>query len=125
MRKLLILAVLFLAVASPAFRVDNNEPPKVVLGAVDPEVAGDILIPFTLTDREGDTLTILCEYSTDDGATWTAATVKNPTIGLTPDLYAGEAIWDSVADLDGKDAPDTNFRVTPFDNDVGEVGITG
>jgi len=125
MRKLLVLASLLMAVATFAFRVDNNEPPTATLGAVDPEVAGDISIPYTLSDREGDILTILCEYSTDGGETWAAATVKNPTADLGPDRYSGEVVWDSVADLDGHDEADVQFRVTPSDNDVGEAGATG
>jgi len=125
MRKLTVILSLLLAVAAFAFRVDNNEPPSATLGAVDSEVSGDISISYTLTDREGDILTILCEYSVDGGETWAPATVKNPTADLGPDRYAGEVVWDSVADLDGHDEADVRFRVTPSDNDTGEAGLSG
>ena len=106
------------------FHVDNNDPPKVVsLGPVDDVVTADVIIPYTLYDREGDALDILCEYSTDGGATWHPATVKNPTENLTGDKYSGNIIWDSLTDLFGVDKPDCAFRVTPFDNDEGEAAI--
>jgi len=104
------------------FQVDNSDPPAASLGAVDAEVANDIVIPYNLTDREGDPLDILCEYSLDGGETWNTATVKNATSSLTGSGYSGEVVWDSVADLYGKDADDVVFRVTPSDNDVGSAG---
>jgi hypothetical protein len=107
--------------ATANFQVDNSDPPVAELGAVEAEVSGDIVIPYTLSDREGDPLSITCEYSLDGGTTWQPATVRNPTEDLgTPD-YTGDIIWDSVTDLDGVDAADVVFRVTPADNDTGQA----
>ncbi len=103
------------------FQVDNSDPPSVALGAVEAEVAGDITIPYTLSDREGDPLDIKCEYSIDGGNTWRPATVKNATEKLTGAAYSGNVVWDSFTDLFGVDAEDVVFRVTPSDNDVGEA----
>lgn len=117
------LLLLLLVLPILAFRVDNNEPPVCQLGSVEEEVFGDIYIPYILTDRESDTLTILCEYSLD-GVEWKTATVKNQIEGLTPTEYNGEIIWDSIADTDGLDSPNVTFRVTPSDNDIGEASLT-
>ncbi len=107
--------------ATANFQVDNSDPPMASLGAVDTEVFGDIIIPYILRDREGDPLSILCEYSLDGGDTWQIATVKNATENLSGAGYSGDVIWDSVTDLFGVDAEDVVFRVTPSDNDVGEA----
>ncbi|MCK4593433.1 hypothetical protein KAU45_02945, partial [bacterium] len=107
--------------ATASFQVDNSDPPVASLGAVEAEVFGDIVIPYDLSDREGDPLSILCEYSIDGGATWQIATVKNATENLSGAGYSGDVIWDSVTDLFGVDAEDVVFRVTPSDNDVGEA----
>ena len=122
--KLIVLVLLFSVMLAAGFRVDNNEPPTCQLGAVEEEVFGDIYIPYTLMDRESDTLSILCEYSLDGGETWINATVKNQVEGLTVTEYAGDVIWDSIADIDGLDAPDVVFHVIPSDNDSGEAGST-
>jgi hypothetical protein len=107
--------------ATANFQVDNSDPPVASLGAVEAEVFGDIIIPYNLSDREGDPLDILCEFSIDGGDTWRVATVKNATESLTGAGYSGDVVWDSVSDLFGVDAEDVVFRVTPSDNDVGEA----
>ncbi|MGD8719022.1 MAG: FG-GAP-like repeat-containing protein [Candidatus Zixiibacteriota bacterium] len=102
------------------FTVDNNNPPSVEIAPITTEQAGPVAIRYTLRDDEGDSLSILGEYSNDGGRTWTPATVSGTTEGITGGGYSGVINWDSAADVPGIDQEDILFRITPSDLDVGE-----
>lgn len=106
------------------FTVDNNNPPAVTILPISGEQAGVVRVPYKLTDDENDALSILCEYSTDGGQTWTPATVSGATEGITAGGYAGAIEWNCAADVPGLDQDNVLFRITPADLDVGAPAVS-
>jgi PKD repeat protein len=92
--------------------------------------SGEVTITYTLTDPQGDTCSIVVEYSLDSGSTWASCT-KGPTgddvVGLsssstgTVHTYS----WDTVADGVGASATEAvDIKITPSDTEQGTPGTT-
>ena len=107
------------------FHLDNNNPPAVKVAEVVGEQTGEFPIGFTISDDEGDEVSLLCEYSKDKGQSWINATVSGRLSGIKPADYSSELMWDSIIDLLGVDSAEILFRITPSDADVGEPGVSG
>jgi len=82
------------------------------------EQTGDVLIPFTIVDDEGDPVTLTAEYL-DTGGLWQTATVPEIITGLGPGSYVGTLTWNSRTDLDGQDMANAGFKLTPTDANPG------
>ncbi len=82
------------------------------------EQNGDILLPFTITDPEGEAVSLLVEYQ-DTGGTWYAATVTGDTSALTSAEYTGTLTWHSGTDRDGVDDAGCTVRIAPYDANSG------
>ncbi len=83
------------------------------------EQSGDIEISFTLSDDEGDTITIIPEYSVNSGETWSPATISGDYEELSSEQYSGSFTWHSKSDLPGIDIATVRFRITPDDGNIG------
>jgi hypothetical protein len=106
------------------FHLDNNEPPSATVESITEEVSGDVPIYFEINDENADSLSIEAEYSLDGGTTWEVATISGETVSLRTPVYEGSIIWNSSLDASGVDVEEATFRIIPFDNDKGEIGVS-
>jgi len=105
--------------ATNPFHVDNNLPPTLTIETPSGESSGDIAISFSLSDVEGDNLSIIGEYNVDGN--WLFARTIG---GITSANYSGNLIWSSLNDVPGLDETQTFFRIRVSDNDLGEEKAT-
>lgn len=88
------------------------------------EQSGNVAVAYQLSDEDGDTLSIACQYSTD-GSAWESATVTGQTAGIDPGSYSGSVVWTSVADLPDTALESVLFRARPLDGvDYGDATTT-
>ena len=122
------------AAATGSFTVNDlaNTPPSVALTTPTGMTMGSVAIQYTLTDAESDPCGVLVQYSTNGGASWSAATTGTDgdgTSGLasTPGGASHTFVWNSVKDLGAATAyPNVLVRVTPSDAlDAGAAQSTG
>lgn len=111
-----------------SFFVDNgNNPPEISVttptatlpsGAVD----GDVVIPFTVSDSNGDRVDVTVTY---DGTKVATPASTSPSMeGLSPGSY--EFVWDTMQDLGATDKTDVVVTMTPNDGEVdGDPDSTG
>ena len=109
--------------------LDNLGVPSITLTDTDAllteEQAGDVEIPYLIADDEKDAVDLACEYSTDSGTTWRAATVTGKIAGIDASAYRGTVVWQSSDDLPNFDGMSVRFRITPYDAHTGLSGETG
>jgi len=96
--------------------VDNNLPPTISLANLPGEQKENVSIPYALTDAEGDTLSLIAQYSVD-GTTWENASVSSSVVGITS--YSDSLIWTSITDLP-EGIGYIDFSITPSDKDLGQ-----
>ena len=101
-----------------AIHLDNNMPPTVVFLDSSEELSGDVVLPYELTDAEGDSLTIVIRYSADQGNTWFVPTITGDTTGIIN--YGITPIWHSYLDLASVDNDSIMLSVVPSDIDTGQ-----
>ncbi|CUS81419.1 Cohesin domain-containing protein [Candidatus Kryptobacter tengchongensis] len=94
---------------------DGNSNPSIKLSGIVGEVSGDVRIDYVISDIEGDSVRLRCEYSVD-GDSWFVASVVGDTVNIGRDRYRGYLIWRSKLDL-ADYSGEVSFRVTPRDND--------
>ncbi|MHC4661090.1 MAG: M14 family zinc carboxypeptidase [Planctomycetota bacterium] len=100
--------------------------------------SGNITISFTVSDVEGETVSIYAEYSEDGGVTWNEATLVSASGGTvdggnitglaaTPTPVNYSLTWDSAADnvATGSLNSTVRIRVTPSDTANGNPAVTG
>jgi hypothetical protein len=106
---------------SGTFSVDTNFPPEVFVADVIGEQETDTIpIDYSIMDNEGDTVSLICEYSTDGGSTWRAATMSGSTTSISPSAYFGSVDWRVAVDLGSGYSGDVVFRMTAKDSGAGE-----
>ncbi|MEE9150969.1 MAG: Ig-like domain-containing protein [Thermoplasmata archaeon] len=110
------------------FHLDNNEIPEVGIITPTGVQSGEVLISYTLKDRESDTSNILAEYS-KDGVSYFSAKEGNGGDGKTalttgPNGKIHTFSWNSKSDLKDTELSTVYFRITPNDNDEGPSGTT-
>ena len=102
-----------------SFHLDNNEIPTLeITQSVFIRADSTWTFQYLLSDAEWDLISIVPEYSTDDGLTWHRATTASDTTGILPAVTAGTLIWETERDLPLA-TMQVLFRITPRDNDVG------
>lgn len=104
------------AYTTPAFHLDNNRIPSIEISDIEGKRKEDISIAFQLSDLEGDTLGIICEYYDEDTQSWKLASISGDTSQIT--VYNNQITWNSNNDLPGVYG-DHLFRIIPYDNDLG------
>ncbi len=116
-------------------RVDTNPigniKPIVLIETLRGELAGNIPINYTLGDANADTCSIMVEYSTDSGLTFTSTTEGpgsdgiinlNSSIGGINHTF----VWDSLSDNIGiSTSQNVQIKITPWDSEEGLEGIIG
>ena len=111
-------------VEAEPFHVDDNSAPAVLVNDITTEQEADVVVMYTLSDLERDTLSFRAEYSEDGGATWLPATVSGTTAAIGVEDYVGEVTWHSGRDTMNKHLAQARFRIIPSDNDEGRPGST-
>ncbi|MCD4734132.1 hypothetical protein K8R78_07855, partial [bacterium] len=101
-----------------------SDEPAIVLTDIPDEQTVDVTIAYELSDREGDPLSIVPEFSRDGGATWEAASTTGQLEGISSSAYRSSLTWHSKSDTDMLDLFEVQFRLTPSDNDVGMLDAT-
>ena len=106
------------------FHLDNNEPPSAVLVNTPDTVSVNMDIAYSLSDSESDTLSLLVDYSLDQGQSWVPASLLSVlTLGeitiIAPVDYTGTAIWQTLADVGFQRLSGVQLRITPSDVDPG------
>lgn len=102
-------------------------PSCVINSPVGSTETGDVSIDFDVNDSLNSPVTLTFEYSTDNGATFTAATaastspLSNPALNTATPINAGMFVWDSAAD--GVGNVSVEFRIT-VDNSVNQSTCT-
>ena len=103
---------------------DDNTDPKLTIGALASELGGDVTVPYTIVDPEGDAISLSAEYSLDGGATWHTASLSGATSDIGPGGYSGACIWNSANDVPGTEHEGVFLRITPRDMQPGEAAIS-
>ena len=105
--------------------------PSASLSTPSSPASGDVSIDYILTDAESDTCSILAEFSSDGGATWSTATEVSGQGDGTTDLASSPSgvshtfAWASGNDIVNTDISNVKFRITPSDaNGTGTAGAT-
>jgi len=106
------------------FHVDDNSSPTALVNDITTRQTDDVVVNFTLSDLERDTLSVKAEFSEDGGATWKPASVEGTQQGIGVADYVSTLTWHSAKDTLHKFLPQTRFRIIPFDNDEGKPGVT-
>ncbi|MFQ6675523.1 MAG: right-handed parallel beta-helix repeat-containing protein, partial [Fidelibacterota bacterium] len=73
------------------------------------EKSGDVTLEYSLFDESTGSVSLLAEYSTDGGTTWSPASVTGDTSDIPPSGYDGFLVWNSATDL--PDREEKNVRV--------------
>ncbi|MGA1823845.1 MAG: hypothetical protein ACMUIP_04205 [bacterium] len=115
------------AVGSISIIMDNT-PPSVSVSCPDSTVNGDITIEYMLADMDGDSCSVIVEYSIDSGVTFSRATAASGSEGLSglsasPTGNTHIFIWDSRADIGLAHYSDLRIKITPRDLTTGTYGI--
>lgn len=118
-------------IRGPRFRYMTS--PRVLVNTPASPANGDIFLSFLIIDREMESVDVAVEYSTDNGVTFSTATLTNAAdaLALTSAWHPGKShtvIWDSVTDGVGISGEvDTLIKITPSDasNPSGEASLSG
>ena len=97
--------------------INVNGLPIVILDDLPIEQSGEIEIPFTLTDEEGNNLSLLCEYQIGGWQTWIETSVAGtPTSGIDTTTLDSTMFWNTSDIFPNEDQNNVIFRVTPSDS---------
>ncbi|MFC1628183.1 kelch repeat-containing protein [Gemmatimonadota bacterium] len=99
-----------------SFSPSTGGDPSINLSSPGDVQAGDVRIPFQISDSENNPVSLLAEYSTDESA-WIAATVTGSTTDIFASGYQDSLTWHSGADLSDQ-MMSVWFKLTPRDNAV-------
>ncbi|MCH8287953.1 MAG: hypothetical protein IID12_02450 [Candidatus Marinimicrobia bacterium] len=105
---------------SNSFHLDNNLLPSAAIETPSGELTRDVEFTYTLSDPEGDILSLIGEYNVS--GVWQGA-LSVP--GISAANYSGSFTWSSGNDLPGIDNTGVLFRITVSDNDEGGSSATG
>ncbi|MBC8400573.1 MAG: T9SS type A sorting domain-containing protein [Candidatus Marinimicrobia bacterium] len=104
---------------SDAFQRDNNLIPSLTLVESNDFWGGDVGITYNISDAEGDSVDLICQYLDADDI-WQTATILEQLSGIDQSNYSGTLTWVSASDLPAL-ADTILFAVTPADTDPGEA----
>jgi hypothetical protein len=127
-------------------QINNNLPPSVSILTLAEELHHTVEIMYQVTDGENDPVTILPQFSLNQGESWQPETVTIPGQSPNEDRSYSAALttddtvyWESAADFPNQELRDIRFRILPadlfagtceslsvhIDNDQGAVTLTG
>lgn len=100
------------------FAVDYNEPPVIenLYARQDSLYAGIVDLPFTISDSNGDDISVTVEWSTDDESYLPCTLIGDPVIEQD-----GSALvrWNAMYDLGYGENMSAYIHVVPYDSDEG------
>lgn len=82
------------------------------------EVSGNVKLGVRLPDPAMDPMDLTWQYAADADSLWRDATITGSSVPATGN-YHYEIIWESIADIPGRDLEAVRFRVAP--DDTGSV----
>ncbi|MCB4791786.1 MAG: hypothetical protein LHV68_07860 [Elusimicrobia bacterium] len=108
-----------------SFQVYSNDPPIAAINTPSGVQLPDVPLSYNLSNIDCHPLSIFCQYSTNNGVTWSPATVIGSTSNVTSAVnYSGTITWNSQADIAYSSAT-VRFRITPSDPyTAGTAGVT-
>ncbi|TET39508.1 MAG: hypothetical protein E3J72_00330 [Planctomycetota bacterium] len=123
------------AATTSEFIVDNTSPPVLSITGFTPVVQeyGDIWVGFTVSDAEGDNVSVQVRYSLDNGATFPITQPANRAAGLGNSMYglqtdpAGRVYvfaWDSRSNLGDTFNGEVALQFVPADSKGGAPAVT-
>ncbi len=81
------------------------------------EVSDLVQFHYTITNPTNSNSSLQCEYSIDNGSSWSLASIVGDTANIQPSFYSGQFEWNSYTDLPGVDLNTVRFKITPYDQD--------
>ena len=116
-------------VSESAADEDDNTPPTVQVNDPGRVTGSHATVSYTLTDPDGDSCSIVAEYSTNGGSSFSPATAGpggDGTSGLSADAggSAHTFVWDWQTDTGGGLQENVVVALTPTDDD-GAAGVRG
>ncbi|MFO8183828.1 MAG: hypothetical protein R6U39_06600 [Candidatus Aegiribacteria sp.] len=78
------------------------------------EVSGSVKLGVRLSDPSMDPLDLAWQYATDSDSIWREAAISESSVPAAGN-YNYEMIWESTADIPGRDLQEVRFRVAPDD----------
>lgn len=79
------------------------------------EVSGDVKLGVRLSDPTMDPMELTWQYAADADSLWRDATISGSSVPATGN-YHYEIIWESTANIPGRDLEEVRFRVVPDDS---------
>ncbi|MFA5857858.1 MAG: hypothetical protein WC955_02210 [Elusimicrobiota bacterium] len=103
------------------FAVDNYVKPVITLSNISGEVTSNtITFNYTITAAPDENLSLLCEYSANNGTDWSPAIINSSTYNITSGQFSGNLVWNCVGNISsGTDNSNIYFRVTPYGRALG------
>ncbi|MFC1529803.1 kelch repeat-containing protein [Gemmatimonadota bacterium] len=95
--------------------VQAQTPPSIAVYQPTGVQAGNVTIPYVISDSDSSSIGLLTEYSINTGGSWQAASVSGDTSGIVKTDYDSSLVWQSGTDLGDQDADSVWFRITPYD----------
>ncbi len=105
------------------FHLDNNHLPSVDLQTVPGRKFDDVVINYSLADRENDSLSLKVEYSIDEGKNWQPATITGRIKDVKSSAYQDSLIWHTRTDIPNQSLY-ALLKITPADRDTGNWDTT-
>ncbi len=107
------------SIVTDSFTLNNNEIPKISLPTISGVQKRSVTIPFTITDKDYDTISCIIRYS-EDGSLWKKATVLGDSSNIDSSRYtSAKILWQSQVDLPKVDPTTVWFKIVPYDQDTG------
>ncbi len=109
-----------IAVPSSPFHVDNNSYPSITVASPGKWEAfeGSVPISFTLSDPEGDGLSLTLQYMFEGTYSWINASGLLANEHYPPSSYTSTVTWNSSEDLPGIDPMEMKIRIGAIDGDT-------
>ncbi|MBT4947290.1 MAG: LamG domain-containing protein, partial [Candidatus Marinimicrobia bacterium] len=106
--------------------VNNYALPYAISATLDEgEQSDTVTVHYTIVEPQLEDISLLCQYSLDDGATWQKPTLFGDyqNMVLDNDTLSGDINWLSYADLPEIELDSVLFRIFPIDQNGTGLGI--
>ncbi len=104
---------------SGLLHIDNNRPPQLFMEVPVKIDDSRYRLGYAVEDREGDTIQLQAQFSTDDGNTWELMHLGGSSLEIEPWFYGEPVIWNAVRDVGHIDSDNIRLRIRAADADPG------
>ncbi|MCF7824969.1 MAG: FG-GAP-like repeat-containing protein [Candidatus Marinimicrobia bacterium] len=101
------------------FHLDNNWPPQISHLEIPDSIAVIALLEYSLSDAEGDTLSLDILYSKDLGENWVSGLVSAGLSMIPPDNYFNSLTWNTYESFGFQRLQNVWIKFMVSDNDPG------